>query len=122
MNTSIIKVLGREPAAWLALVAALVKAFSAFVMDVDPSTQAVVNAVAGAAMGLVIALIVHDGAVAAVLGLIQAVIALTVGLGLDWSTDKQAVFMTVVTLALAGYDRTQVTAPVPARVRPLSRV
>lgn len=106
---------GREPAAWLALVAVAVKVFSAFVMEVDEDTQAYVNAVAAAGMGALIAWITKDGIVAAILGLVQAVIALAVGLGLEWDVATQAVVLSFVSLALGAYDRTQVTAPVPAQ-------
>jgi hypothetical protein len=105
-------VLGREPAAWLALFAVAVKLFSAFVMDVDEQTQAWVNAAAAAGMGVLIAWMTKDGVVAAILGLVQAVISLAVGLGLDWDVATQAVVLSFVSLALGAYDRTQVTAPV----------
>jgi nicotinamide riboside transporter PnuC len=105
-------VIGREPAAWLALFAVAVKLFSAFVMEVDVDTQAWVNAVAAAAMGVLIALMTKDGVIAAILGLVQAVISLAVGLGVDWDADTQAVVLSFVSLALGAYDRTQVTAPV----------
>jgi hypothetical protein len=107
-----ILLLGREPAALLALFAVAVKLFSAFVMDVDTDTQAWVNAVAAAAMGLLIALMTKDGVVAAILGLVQAAIALAVGLGVHWDTTTQALVLSAVSLALGAYDRTQVTAPV----------
>lgn len=107
-----IVLLGREPAAWLALFAVAVKLFSAFVIDVDMETQAWVNAVAAAAMGVLIAWTTKDGVVAAILGLVQAVISLAVGLGLDWDVATQAVVLSFVSLALGAYDRTQVTAPV----------
>jgi hypothetical protein len=107
-----ILLLGREPAALLALFAVAVKMFSAFVINVDMETQAWVNAAAAAAMGVIIAVITKDGVVAAVLGLTQAVIALAVGLGLDWDVNTQAVVLSFVSLALGAYDRTQVTAPV----------
>ena len=107
-----VRIFGREPAAWLALFAVAVKLFSAFVMHVDQDTQAWVNAVAAAAMGLLIAWITQDGVVAAILGLVQAVISLAVGLGVHWDTTTQALVLSAVSLALGAYDRTQVTAPV----------
>lgn len=103
---------GREPAAWLALFAVAVKLFSAFAIEVDEQTQAWVNAVAAAGMGVFIAWATKDGVVAAILGLVQAVIALAVGLGLGWDVATQAVVLSFVSLALGAYDRTQVTAPV----------
>jgi low affinity Fe/Cu permease len=116
VNTSTlpVKILGREPAAWLAFVAIVVKLVSAFIVTVGDDTQAYINAAAAAGMGLLIAVIVHDGVIAAVLGLVQASISLAVGLGLDWSADRQALVMTAVTILFTGYDRSVVTAPVPA--------
>jgi hypothetical protein len=107
-----ILLLGREPAALLTLFAVAVKLFSAFVINVDVNTQAWVNAAAAAGMGLLIAVLTKDGVVAAILGLVQAGLALAVGLGLDWSADKQGLVLAFVSLVLGAYDRTQVTAPV----------
>ena len=107
--------LGREPAAWLSLFAILVKLVSAFGVQVSPEMQATVNAVAAAGMGILIALAVHDGLGAALIGFAQAALALGIGLGLDWSADKQAVVMTAVTIAVGMWDRTQVTAKVPKK-------
>lgn len=108
------KLFGREPALILGLVAVVVKVVSAFVVDVTADQQAWINAVAAAAVGLILAVMVHDGVGAAVLGLVQATIALAVGFGLDWSADQQAVVMSLVAAVVAMFDRTQVTAPVPA--------
>ncbi|MCG6493449.1 hypothetical protein [Kitasatospora sp. A2-31] len=112
------RILGREPALWLGLVAVLVKAGAAFGLQVTPDQQALVNALAAALVGAVVAFAVHDGAAAAILGLVQATIALAVGYGLDWSADQQAVAMSLVAAAVAMWTRTQVTAPVSAS-RPL---
>ncbi len=109
------KILGREPALWLALVAVLVKAAAAFGLDVSVDQQAVVNAVAAAVVGLIVAFIVHDGAVAAVIGLAQAVLALAVGFGAHLDADRQAILMSLVAVAVGMYTRTQVTAPVAAK-------
>ncbi|MEV8625260.1 hypothetical protein [Streptomyces sp. NPDC051079] len=108
-------ILGREPAAWLALVAIIVKLAAAFGWDVSLETQANVNAVAAAAMGILIAVLVHDGLGAAIIGLAQGALALAIGYGLDWSADRQAVVMAAVTIAVGMWDRTQVTARVPAK-------
>jgi hypothetical protein len=108
------KILGREPALWLALIAAALKLVGAFWLNLTPDMQAWLNAAAAAGMGLVVAVMVRDGIVAAVIGLAQAMLALAVGLGLDWSAEQQAVFMGFVTLAAGAFERTQVVAPVPA--------
>ncbi|MFI7096829.1 MULTISPECIES: hypothetical protein [unclassified Streptomyces] len=118
------KIFGREPAALLTLVAVLVKMLAAFGMDVSSEQQAVVNAVAAAAVGVAVAYTVHDGLGAALLGFVQAVVALAVGFGLDWSAEKQAVVLSVAAAVVAMWDRTQVTAPVSAAAlkRPVTPV
>jgi hypothetical protein len=109
-----VKLLGREPAAWLGLFAIIVKLLAAFGLDVSSEQQAAINGIAAAAMGVLVAVVAHDGLGAAIVGLAQAALALALGFGLDWSADRQAVVMTAVTIAVAMWDRTQVTAPVPA--------
>ncbi|MET9436860.1 hypothetical protein [Streptomyces sp. NPDC006551] len=108
-------ILGREPAAWLSLVAILVKLAALFGWDASPETQANVNAFAAAAMGVLIALLVHDGLGAAIIGLAQAGLAVALGYGLDWSSEKQVAAMTFVTIVVGMWDRTQVTAKVPPK-------
>jgi hypothetical protein len=115
------KFFGREPAAWLTLVAVVVKLAVAFGWDATPEVQAAVNGVAAAGMGILIALVARDGLGAAIIGFAQAALALALGFGLDWSTDRQAVVMAFVTVAVGMWDRTQVTAPVPP-ARPLTTV
>ncbi|MFF9003680.1 hypothetical protein ACF1GW_38945 [Streptomyces achromogenes] len=105
---------GREPAAWLTLVAVAVKLLTAFGLDVTSDQQATINAVAAAAMGVLIAILAHDGLGAAIIGFAQAALALALGFGLNWGTDRQAVVMAAVTVVVGMWDRTQVTAPTPA--------
>ncbi|CAK7288548.1 hypothetical protein [Streptomyces misionensis] len=112
------KLLGREPAAWLALIAVAVKLAAAFGLDVTDGQQATINAVAAAAMGVIIAAVAHDGVGAAIIGLAQAGLALALGFGLDWTADRQAVVMAAVTVVVGMWDRTQVTAPIPATAAP----
>lgn len=110
-------IFGREPAMWLAFIAVIIKVGAAFGLDVSPGQQAVINAAAAAIVGLAVAVLVHDGAGAAILGVVQAAIALAVGFGLDWSADRQAVVMSLAAAAVAMWTRTQVTAPVSAEIR-----
>ncbi|MFF3547035.1 hypothetical protein ACFYXD_35010 [Streptomyces platensis] len=119
------KILGREPSAILGLVAVIVQFVSAFGLKVDADTQTAVNAVAAAAIGLILAFQVGDGVIAALTGFAQAGIALGMNLGLGWSADKQAAAMALVTvLAHFWLVRDRVTAPVPASAvkRPVNPV
>jgi len=118
------KIFNREPALWLGLVAIAVKLLAAFGMDVTADQQAVINAVAAALVGLILAVMAHDAIGAAVLGFAQAALALAVGFGLDWSAEQQAVVLAAAAAVVAMWDRTQITAPAPASAapRPLSGV
>lgn len=111
------KIFGREPAIFLALVAAAIKMIAAFWIDLTTEQQAVINALVAAIVGAVIAATVKDGLVAALLGVAQALLALAIGFGLRVDPDDQAVIMSFVGLALGMFTRTQVTAPVPAEPR-----
>ena len=118
------KIFNREPALWLGLVAIAVKLLAAFGMDVSVEQQAVINAVAAALVGLILAVVAGDAIGAAVLGFAQAALALAVGFGLDWSAEQQAVVLAAAAAVVAMWDRTQITAPAPAAAtpRPLSGV
>src|SRR5258708_35318924 len=84
----------REPAIILTLVATVVRLLTAHWLDVSPDTQAVVNAFVTAASGVIVALWVkHNGAVPALLGFVQAALALGVGFGWNITARQQAIVM-----------------------------
>lgn len=113
--------LGREPAVWAGLVAVVVQFVSAFVVNVSQDVQTGVNVAAAALLGLLVAFKVGDGQVAALTGFAQAALGLGMNLGLDWSADKQAAYMAIITVVAQAFVRTQVVAPVPAAaVKPLA--
>ena len=111
----------REPAMWLALFAVAIKLLTAFGLNLTVDQQSVVNAAAAAAVGLFVAVTVHDGIGAAVLGLVQTALALAVGFGLQWAPDRQAVVMSFAAAIVAMWTRTQVTAPVSAAALPSAK-
>lgn len=113
-SPTLVKIFGREPALWLALVAVAVKLGTAFGLDLSIDQQALVNAGAAAVVGLVIAFAVHDGVGPGVLGLVQAGLALAVGFGLHWSPEQQSTVLALASAIVAMWTRTQVTAKVPA--------
>lgn len=105
------KLFGREPALVLGFVAALVKLLG-YQFDVSAGTQTAINVLAAAVVGFILAIVARDGAWAATLiQLAQAAMSLVVGLGLDWSADKQALVMATLAAGLALWERTQITAP-----------
>lgn len=107
------KIFGRDPALWLGLFAVAIKLAAAFWWNLSGDQQALLNAVAAGVVGIVVAVLVRDGQVAAILGGVQALMALAVGFGLDWSAERQAVVMAAAAAVAAMFERTQVTAPVP---------
>jgi hypothetical protein len=107
----------REPALILGLIAAIVQMVSAFVLPLTADQQGVINAVAIAITGLVTAVLVHSDQLApAILGVIQAALALGLAFGLHMTAGNQAVIMAFAAAIVAAFVRTQVTAH-PAAVR-----
>lgn len=108
------KIFGREPALILAFIAALIQVVSSFVLPLTTEQQSLLNGAAAALMGMITAVIVHDGVQAAVLGFIQGVLSVAVGFGLDVDPTKQSMIMALIAAALALWVRDRVTAPIPA--------
>lgn len=111
------KIFNREPAVLLAFVAVVVKLATAFGLHLTADQQSVINAVAAALVGLVVAVMAHDALSAPILGLAQAALSLALGFGLNWSADQQSVVMSFVAIVVSMFVRTQVTAKVPAAPR-----
>lgn len=112
------KVFGRDPAVILAAVGAFWQILSAFGLDFDAQLQAIVTAVVAAALGLVVAVQVGDGVIAAVTGLITAGISLVSYFALNWTAETQAQVVGAIMLIVAAFVQSRVTAPVPASVSP----
>jgi hypothetical protein len=109
------KIFGREPVYLLGFIAALLQALSAFGVDISAGTQTAINAASAAAVGVITAIVLKNGALAAMLvQFAQAVMALCVGLGLDWSADHQSKVMAAIAALITLWLRERVTAPVPA--------
>lgn len=104
---------GREPVYFLGFIAAALQALSAFGVNLSDTTQTLINAVAAAAVGLISAIVLKNGALAAALvQFAQAVMALCVGFGLDWSADDQSKVMAAIGALVTLWLREKVTAPV----------
>ena len=109
------KIFGREPVYILGFIAAFLQALAAFGVDISNTTQTAINAVSAAAVGLLTAVVLKTGALAAMLvQFAQAAMALCVGLGLDWSADHQSKVMAAIAAFVTLWLREKVTAPVPA--------
>lgn len=105
------RLLNREPAVILGLVAALVQLLSATLMDWTVDQQGIINGTAMAVVGFLTALSVsEDAAFAALAGLVKAVIALALAFGLALDPNLQSSIMVLVTALGAFWVRTQVVA------------
>lgn len=105
--------LGREPALWGALAKAVILAVSMFFFTLTTDRQALLNAAAAAVIGLVVAItVLRDRLVPAILGLLEAGVALAIGFGWNLSPDKQTVIMGVALAVVAVWTRDRVIVPV----------
>jgi hypothetical protein len=108
------KYFGREPVYFLGFIAAALQALSAFGVDISDGTQTAINTASAAAVGVITAIVLKNGALAAALvQFAQAAMALCVGLGLDWSADHQSKVMAAIAALTTLWLREKVTAPVP---------
>jgi hypothetical protein len=110
--------LSREPALlYIGLLAPVVQAVAAFVLNASPTLQGAVNALAVALAGAITAALVRaDNLVPAITGAFQAVLALVLALGWDLTSEQQATVMVAVGAIAAVVVRDRVVAPVPAAV------
>ncbi len=107
------KIFGREPALWAALLASLAQGAGVWFGWTGEQLGAV-NAIVAGALGIVVALAVKDGVGAAALGGVQAVLNLVLAFGLDLNVSTQAAVMTLAAALIGMFVRTQVTAKVAA--------
>jgi hypothetical protein len=110
--------LKREPALlYIGLVAPIIQALAAFLFDVNPEVQGAINALAVALAAAVTSFLVRaEDLVPAIVGAFQAVVALVLAFGVDWSGDQQASLMIAISAIAAVVVRDRVVAPAPAVV------
>lgn len=112
------KILGRDPAAFLAIIAVGVQALVAWGIDLSETQQAAINAAATLLMGLATAVVVaRDQIIPAAAGALGAVLQLLVAFGAHLTQEQITTVGAVLTSVLAFWLRTQVTAPVDAEGR-----
>jgi hypothetical protein len=111
------RIFGREPALWAALLASVVQMVSAFVFPLSVEQQGVLNALTVAVLGAVTAFAVSsERGVPALLAALKAALAVGLAFGMHLSPEVQATVMTFAAAVAAMFIRTQVTAPVPAEL------
>ena len=120
------KILGRDPAFWTGLVAVAIQFAVAYGLKLSEEQQAGINAVVTLGFGVIVAwAVARDSVVALAASLLTAALQLGVSFGWDLSQDKIASAGALLVTVLAGYLRTQVTAPIDAggaKVQPVHLV
>jgi hypothetical protein len=117
------KVFGREPAMWLALLGAAWQIVSAFGLNFDAQTQSVVTAVVAAVLGVVVAVRVHDGIVAAVNGFVIAGVSAVSYYCMHWTAEHQSELVGAIMIVYTFFaTRQNVTPPTQASVSPAGKL
>jgi intracellular septation protein A len=116
------KVFGREQVTILAVVAAVFQVVTSYGFDVNGHVQGYITAVVVFVFAVANAIHVHDGIVALVVGILNALFAVFAAFNLDWTAGHQAYIIGAVTTLLGLFVRQVVVAPVPADVSPAGKL
>jgi hypothetical protein len=107
------KIFGRDPALWLALLGLFISAAGTFVFHFSTDQEGVLNGLVAAIMGVIVWRVTHDGSPALILGLAKAVFLTLAAFHFNIPADRQTILMGLLSAAVAMFVRTQVGAPVP---------
>jgi hypothetical protein len=104
------KIFGREPAAWIGLIEAVLAMVLALNMfDLTHERVSLIMAVVVAVFGIVSAYLTRDTMLGVITGGVKAVIALAAGYGFEFGVDKTAALIALTTVVVGFYQRTQTT-------------
>jgi hypothetical protein len=105
------KIFGREPAAWVGLIEAVLAMLMAVrVIAISSEQEGAILAVVVAGFGLYTAWVTRDTLLGVAVGFVKAILALLIGFGLDLQPDQTAAVIAFTVAALSLYQRTQ-TSP-----------
>lgn len=110
-------ILGREPAAWVGLIEAVLALLVVFAVGVSTESAVLIMAVVSALAGVYTAWATRDTALGAIVGLAKASISLATYYGLNLTDGQQGALMALVPVLFGFWQRTQ-TAPVSDPVDP----
>ena len=116
------KLFGREQVVWLAAVAAVFQVLTSYNLDWSGTVQGIVTAVVIFVFAVGNAVRVHDGVIALVVGVLNALFALFASVGVDWTQGQETLIVGAVTAVLGLFVRQVVTSPVPADVSPAGKL
>lgn len=107
------KIFGREPALWGALLATIVSALGTFVFHFTVDQEGALNGIISALIGIVVWRVTRDGSPALILGLAKALLVAAAAWHFNLPTDRQTILLALLSSIVAMFVRTQVSAPVP---------
>jgi hypothetical protein len=109
------RIFGREPVLVAAFLAAVIQVLSSLVLHWSDNQQSLLNAAVAALLGFAAAAgVSFDKALPAVVGVVQAIIAVAVGFGLHLGDTQVSMITAMVAAGVALWTRDRVVAPVDA--------
>lgn len=107
------KILGRDPAVFFALVASFIQFFSSLALPLTTDQQGALNAVVVlVTSGLLAWKVSHEGGLAWLAGIAKALFALALAFGAHLSPEIQSSALVFINMAVAFWVRGQVSAPI----------
>jgi hypothetical protein len=102
------KIFGKEPAFYVGVIEAVVAC--ALTFGLSQEAAVVVLTLVVAVGGLLTALAAKDTLLAALVGVVKALAVLVIFLGYDWSDEKTAGIIAIITVVSSGWLRTQTSS------------
>lgn len=102
-------ILGREPAAWVGVIEAVLALAAAFALGVTGESLALIMAVVSTAAGVYTAVATDRPALGAITGLAKAVVALVGYYGLQLDEGQQVAVLALVPIVVGFWQRGQVS-------------
>jgi drug/metabolite transporter (DMT)-like permease len=99
------KIFGREPAAWLNLIATALALLGAYVIHLNTDQQGALNGIAAALVAIMVGVSTHNSWAPLVLGLLKAVILAALAWHFNVSPDAQALIFAAASAVLAMFSQ-----------------
>jgi hypothetical protein len=106
-----VKILGREPVAWLSLIEGALALLVVFQLGVDQERAIQIMAVATALFGVIAAWLTKDTMLGVMVGLAKSVLVLAIGFGLSLTDAQTAGIIAFVTIAVGFWFHRDRTTP-----------
>lgn len=99
------KLFGREPAAWLGIIEAIMVTLMAFSLGISQTTFGPIMAVVVAVFGLYTAYVTHETMLAVIVGFAKALFVLGAVYGFAFTDNQTASVIALITVVAALYNR-----------------